>query len=62
MMQATYELNDDNRSREINPLVAAAARLHCDELLVLTWEQEGAISEKGRKIRLLPLWKWLLGW
>ena len=61
LMQATYELNDDNRSREINPLVAAAARLHCDELLVLTWEQEGAISEKGRKIRLLPLWKWLLG-
>ena len=41
-------------------LVKAMKELSLKESLCITWDEEDVIEEKGFKIKLLPLWKWLL--
>ena len=61
LIQATYatsrEAIDD---REIKSLVMASKELRCKSLLIITWDYEGSIVRDGKKIVLVPLWKWLL--
>lgn len=46
--------------RETKALIKASEELKCDDMLVITWEYEGEDKLNGKKIRFLPLWKWLL--
>lgn len=46
--------------RETKALIKAGDELKCDDMLVITWEYEGEDKLNGKKIRFLPLWKWLL--
>lgn len=63
LMQVCYDLSDPKvRKREISGLLRAAEELSCDELIILTWDEEGEIALQGRKIKLYPAWKWLLGY
>jgi len=48
------------RERELGALAKASEDLHCRRLLVLTDDLEGEDSFKGTKMKLVPLWKWLL--
>lgn len=48
------------KERELGALVKASEELRCRRLLVLTDDLEGEDSFKHIKIKLLPLWKWLL--
>lgn len=48
------------KERELGALVKASKELRCRRLLVLTDDLEGEDSFKRIKIKLLPLWKWLL--
>ena len=52
------------KEREIRTLVKASKEVKCKNLLVITKDKEGEelISWFGvkRKIRFMPLWKWLL--
>jgi hypothetical protein len=45
-------------------LIKASKELRCHDLLVITWDRGGEeeIAWRGtkRKIRFVPLWKWLL--
>jgi predicted AAA+ superfamily ATPase len=38
----------------------AEKELKCSNLHVITWEYEGEEVVDSRKIRFIPLWKWLL--
>ncbi len=61
LIQVTYA--SDRRyinDREINNLIGASKELRCDNLLVITWDYEAEEKVKGKKIRFVPLWKWLL--
>ena len=53
------------RQREMRALVKAGRDLNCDRLLILTREEEGEEEFEwfGMKgvVRMVPLWKWLLG-
>jgi len=61
LIQVCYSLEDfDTRKREIKALLKASRDLKCKDLLVLTWDEEYTIEEKGKKIKVLPLWKWLI--
>jgi len=51
----------DTLKRELRGLVAAARELDCHNLSIINWEREGARESDGERIRLVPLWKWLLG-
>jgi len=50
----------DLRDRELKSLLKASNDLKCRNLLVLTWDLEGEERFDGRKVALLPLWKWLV--
>ncbi|MBB6063056.1 hypothetical protein HNP65_001519 [Thermosipho japonicus] len=58
--QVTWELNEKNKSREIKGILSAAKYLNIDNLNVLTYEQEDTLEIDGKKIKVLPIWKWLL--
>ena len=60
LIQVCYELTPENEKREIMSLVKASSKLNCGKLLVVTWDQEEKIEKGGRRIKIIPLWKWLL--
>ncbi len=59
-IQVCFELNKENREREINGLKEAMERFKLKEGLILTSDQEEKIIEKNKKIIIKPLWKWIL--
>lgn len=61
LIQVTYASDrKEIKDREVNNLITAAYELRCDNLLVITWDYEAEEKVKGKKIRFVPLWKWLL--
>ena len=62
LIQVTWDMSDDNtREREINGLLEASKVTRCDKLTVVTIEEESSFEKKGKTIRVVPAWKWLLG-
>jgi len=59
-IQVCFELTDDNKEREISGLVEALSEFNLKEGLILTYKQEDSISVNGKKIMMVPVWKWLL--
>lgn len=59
-IQVCYEFNEDNKNREINGLSEALEKFSLTEGLILTYSQDDKFSIKGKKIRVIPVWKWLL--
>lgn len=59
-IQVTRKLEEENEKREINGLLEAMKEHKLNEGLVLSEDQEEKRIVKGRKIMILPVWKWLL--
>lgn len=59
-IQVCYELNEDNKAREFAGLMEAMRACRLSEGILLTYDQEDETSLDGKKIRMLPVWKWLL--
>ncbi len=49
------------RKREIGGIVAAAESLGCEDLTIVTHEEEGEVEAGGHVVRIVPAWKWALG-
>ncbi len=61
LIQVTFSLDDFNtKEREIKGLLKAGKELNCSNLTVITWDKEGEEKIKGKKIKYVCLWKWLL--
>ena len=61
LIQVCYDIsNPRTLKREIDSLVEASTELACTDLLLITWDREEIIQEKGSAIRLVPAWKWLI--
>jgi len=61
LVQVCYNIDDLNvKERELNSLIEASKNLRCDDLLLITWDEEGEEKCKDKRIKILPLWKWLL--
>jgi hypothetical protein len=50
----------ENKEREVKSLLQASKELKCNDLLVITDDHEGEEMIKRKKIKFIPLWKWLL--
>ncbi|MGB9719394.1 MAG: ATP-binding protein [Candidatus Anstonellales archaeon] len=62
LIQVCYSIGDFiTKEREIKPLFSASKEFKCNNLLVITKEYEAEEKIKGKKIKFMPLWKWLLG-
>jgi len=65
LVQACYDINNlDTKKREIISLLNAGKELKCKNLIILTFdyekEEEHEWFGNKRKIKFIPLWKWLL--
>ncbi len=58
--QVCLDLNEENKSREINGLLEAMQYLKISSGLILTLKQEDALQIDGKTITVLPVWKWLM--
>ena len=59
-IQVTTAITAENREREVRGLKEAMNAFKLDEGLIITLNQEDAIVEDAKKIRIVPLWKWSL--
>lgn len=60
LIQVCLELSYDNESREIKPLLKASKELRCKDLSIITMNQEEIITRDTSRIKVIPLWKWLI--
>ena len=60
LIQVCYDLNQANEKREFAGLLEAMNKFKLKHGLILTYDQEGERKINGNKIKLVPLWKWLL--
>ena len=59
-IQVCYELNNEDKEREIKGLVEAMQTHKLKEGLILTFDDEDEIILNNKKISIKPVWKWLL--
>ena len=59
-MQVCFELNEENKEREVSGLTKACRWLSIREGRILTSDDEKDFIVDGIKIIVLPVWKWLL--
>lgn len=60
-IQVCYELSRENRDRELDGLAGAMAMHTLTEGFILTYNQEETLTHNGCTIRVVPVWKWLIG-
>jgi predicted AAA+ superfamily ATPase len=58
-IQACWELTHDNQDREINGLLAAMDFFHLDYGTIITFNSEDIIQTAGKKIEVIPVWKYM---
>ncbi|MFH1338482.1 MAG: ATP-binding protein [Candidatus Omnitrophota bacterium] len=61
LIQVCFSVSDrDTKKREIRALLRASHRLTCNDLTVITWDDEAQEVVNSKRIKFIPLWKWLL--
>lgn len=59
-LQVCFELNQNNRDRELHGLTAALTMFQLKEGMIITFDQQEELSVENKKITVIPVWKWLL--
>ena len=60
LIQACYDIKDyDTKKREVKALLKASKELKCRNLLIISEDKEGAEKVGNKKIKYVPLWKYL---
>lgn len=59
-IQVCYELTTENKSREVNGLIEAMEKFGLKQGLILTNDSEEEFVQQKKKIKIVPVWKWLL--
>ena len=61
LIQSCFDLSDyQTKERETKALIRASKELNCPHLLIITANDEGEEIIKDKKIKFIPIWKWLL--
>ena len=60
LLQVTYRLDEKTEERELRSLYEAGEELNCNNLQVVTWDQEGEVKSGEKSVKYLPFWKWAL--
>ncbi len=59
-IQVCWELNNKNRERELSGLADALREFSIEKGLILTYDQEKMEKIDGKKVSIIPTYKWLL--
>lgn len=61
LIQVTWNMTDeDTRKRELNGLLAASEVTKCNNLTIVTHDEESIINYKNKAIKVIPAWKFVL--
>lgn len=61
LIQVVYQFSDSEiQKRETKSLIEANQELKCDNLTIITWDTEKEEKIKNKKIKIIPLWQWLI--
>lgn len=61
LIQATWNMSDENtRERELTGILEASRATRCDNLFIVTKDEESIINIEDKLINVVPAWKWLL--
>ncbi len=61
LIQSCYDIEDYiTKEREVKSLLKASRELRCGNLEIITFDYESEKKIEGKKIKFIPLWKWLL--
>lgn len=61
LIQVSWDIHDqETRQREIDGLLEASAVTGCQNLIIITFDEEGEIIEQEQQIQIIPLWKWTI--
>ncbi len=61
LIQVCHDISDPaTKDRETRALLNASDELGCENLLIITEEKDDAEEISGKKVKYIPLWKWLL--
>ncbi len=60
VVQVCTKVHSDNYHREVNGLVEALQFFELDEGTIITLDQEDKLVVDGKKIKMIPAWKWFI--
>lgn len=61
LIQVAYSINDpETFAKETTALFKASEALGCNDLTIITFNEERKISLGAKRIKVIPAWKWLL--
>ena len=61
LIQVTWTMDDkETREREINGILEASRATDCDNMLIITHNEEETITIEDKTIAVIPAWKWML--
>ncbi len=61
LVQVTWNMTDEStREREVAGILEASVATGCDNLLIVTKDEEATITRGDKQIVIAPAWKWLL--
>jgi len=58
-IQVCYEINEDNKRREIDGLMEALEKFDLSEGVILTYDQKDKMEMSDKTIKVEPTWRWL---
>lgn len=60
IVQVCYSMEDsDTQDREVKAIIEASEKFDCDNLRIITFEEDETLEEEGKRIDVTPAWKWL---
>ena len=59
-IQVCYDLNEENKNREISGLLSSLKKFDLKEGFILTFNQKDDFLIDNKKIIVKPVWGWLL--
>lgn len=61
LVQVTWDMSDeDTYNRELSGLLEASTSTDCDNLCIVTHDEERQIETKRGTVQVVPAWKWML--
>ena len=66
LVQVTWDMSGQDetgrvtRKRELTGLLDASEALGCTDLTIITHDEEAVLTERGKTVKVVPAWKWLL--
>ena len=61
LIQVTWTMDDkETREREINGILEASRATDCNNMLIITHDEEETITIEDKTIAVIPAWKWML--